>query len=106
MFTRDEIAPNYRVFSLCCPLRSFHWWVGSEFRPDVCLQPTAGATVGLVCVIIFPYPRGKSHFGVVLAPAGAAYTLPAYGTALDGLLPKSYWREQVYRRTQVWVSWC
>lgn len=29
-----------------------------------------------MCVVIFPSSLGKSHFGVVLAPVGAAYTLP------------------------------
>ena len=38
-------------------------------------QPASWATVRLVCVIIFPFYRGMSHFGVVLVPVEAAYTL-------------------------------
>lgn len=64
------------VLSLCCPLRSFHWWVEPAVRPAVCPQPSAGAAVGLLCVVLFPSPWGRSHFGVVLAPVGAACTLP------------------------------
>ena len=49
-------------------------------RPEICPQPTYGATDGLVCLVIFPSSQDKCHFGVVLAPIGAPYTL---STALD-----------------------
>ena len=51
-------------------------------QTDVFPQPTAGAVVSLVCVVIFPFPRGRSHFGVVVrresttCPVGPACTLP------------------------------
>ena len=45
-------------------------------RPDVCSQPNAGASVGLVCVVIFLSLQGRSHFRVMLAPVGAVCILP------------------------------
>ena len=75
-FARPAVLVNYRAVSLCCPLRNFCWWAGSAIRLDVCPQPTSGAIVELVCVVIFPSPQDWSHFGVVLAPIGATCTMP------------------------------
>ena len=72
MFTIAARALNCRVLSL----GGFDWWVGPAVRPDVCPQPTVGATVGLGYVVLFPFSKDRSHFGVVLAPVGAACTLP------------------------------
>ena len=38
----------------------------------MCPQPTAGGAVELLCLVIFPSPQGKSHFGVVLLIVRAA----------------------------------
>ena len=54
MFARDAVGPNDRGLSLSFPLRSFYWWAGPIVRIDVCHKLTAGATVGLVCMVIFP----------------------------------------------------
>lgn len=48
-------------------------------------QPTAGATVRLVYVIIF-FPWVSSHLGVLLAPFRAAWTLHVCGATLNGSL--------------------
>ena len=29
---------NFRVLSLCCPLRGFYWWGQPAIRPDICSQ--------------------------------------------------------------------
>ena len=49
-------------------LRSFHWWAEPVVRPNIYPQIIAGAVVRLVYIIILPSPRGRSHFGVVMAP--------------------------------------
>ena len=67
------VALNCRVLSLDCPLRGFSWWVGPAIRSDVCPQPSE---VGLVCMVIFPCPQKRSHFGAVLAPIEVSYALP------------------------------
>ena len=89
IIARDAVALNCRVLSLCCLLWIFHWWVRPAVWPDICPQPTAGATVGLVCVVIFPSPWSQNHFRVRLAPAGAACTLPDLGTIFGWALVKS-----------------
>ena len=53
-------------------MRSFCWWVRPGVRPGVCPQLTAGAAVRLLHVVIFSSPQRRNHFGVVLAPVGAA----------------------------------
>lgn len=77
MFARAVVATNCRMF-LCCPLRSFCWWVGHAVRANVCHQPTAGSAVELVCVVFLSSPWDRSHFGVVLTSTGAACTLPCW----------------------------
>ena len=49
------------------------------------------ATVWLVCVCvaIFLCPQGRSHFGVVLAPVGATWTLPGFWHHFGQALAKS-----------------
>lgn len=64
------------MLSLCCPLKNFCLWTGPVVKPDPCPQPTAGAIVELVCMVIFPYLSDRSHFGVVLDPVRTAFTLP------------------------------
>lgn len=56
------------------PLRNFHWWVGPAFRPGVCLQPMLGAQL-VWCVVIFPCLSDLSHFGGLIAPVGADFSL-------------------------------
>ena len=51
--------------------------MGPAVRPIVRPQPTAGATVVLVCAVIFPSLWSRSHFEVVLASVRAACTLLA-----------------------------
>lgn len=64
--------PSYRVLSLCCPLWGFCWWTGPAVISDVFPKPTSGASVELVCMIVFPSHQSKSHFGVALATVRAA----------------------------------
>ena len=68
--TRDTVALNWRVLSLCCSMRSFLWWVETSVRTDVYPQPIAGTAVGLVCVVIVPSPWVRSHLGVLLDAVG------------------------------------
>ena len=98
MFARDVVVRNYRVPSPCCPLRNFLWWLGPVIRPDVFLQLTTGAAVGLVYVVIFPCLWSRSHFGWCWPLSGLLAQCQACGTALDGLQPRAYWRRQVCRR--------
>ena len=56
--------------SLCAALMRF-LLVGGAVRLDVCPQHPAGAALELLCVVIFSFPQGKSHFGVGLAPVEA-----------------------------------
>ena len=58
---RDAVALNYRVLSLCCPLRSFCLW--------------AGPAIVLVCMVIFHSLWSRNHFGVVLVPVMATCIL-------------------------------
>ena len=57
--------------------------LGPAVRLDVCPSPLLGPA-GLVCVVIFPSPQGKSHFGVVLAPLRATCTLPGFWHYVGG----------------------
>lgn len=57
-------------------LRRFFWWAGSVIRSVGLPQPTAGLTVGVVCVVIFSSHYGISHFGVALASVRTACTFP------------------------------
>ena len=45
MLARVTIALKYREISLCCPLRSFHWWAGPTIKPALCPQPTPGTGI-------------------------------------------------------------
>ena len=45
-------------------------------------KPSAGATVRLACVVVFPISLGRSHFGVVLVFIG--------DVSLDRIWPKPY----------------
>ena len=49
----------------------------------------AGTTARLVCVVIFPLPQSGSHFGMVLAPIGAACTMPGFWLSFEWALAKS-----------------
>ena len=80
VFARDVVALNYRMLSLCCPLRSF--LVGWGLQSDVCPWPAVAATFALLCVVLFCSPRGRNHFGVVLAPFGGLAHCQACGTTL------------------------
>ena len=57
---------------------------GAAVRPDVCPQPTAGATVRLVCIFSSP-SRGGIHCGVVW-PLWATCTLPGLWCWGSGIL--------------------
>ena len=66
-------------------------------RPDVCLQPTAGATVELFYVVIFPFPQVSNHFGVALTCQGYC-TMPClrhiFGwTPVEGVLDETNMQE-------------
>ena len=49
--------------------------MGPAGRPDVCPEPTAGASVRLVCVAFFSLSRAGVTLGVVLTTVRAAFTL-------------------------------
>ena len=53
-------------------------------RPDVCPQPTAGATVILVCTLSSPSPRGRTHCVVVWPLSGLLAHFQACGVASMG----------------------
>ena len=53
------------------PLGRFLSRVALAVRLDVYTQLIAWAAVELVCIVIFPFPWGKGHFGVVLVTVGA-----------------------------------
>ena len=57
---------------------------GSTARPDVCPQPIAEAAMGLVFVVIFPSPWGKSQFGALIL-SGLFANCCVSGPALNGL---------------------
>lgn len=57
MFARDAVALTCSTLSVCT-LRSFRRWARLAGRP--------------------PSPWGRSHFGVVLVPVGAARTVPGW----------------------------
>ena len=67
---QDVVALNCRAFSMFCPLRSFYWWAGPIVRPDVCLQPTAGALwlpsllpgAGVTLEWFWPLSKLLAHF--------------------------------------------
>ena len=88
-FARDTLAPSHWVLSLCWPLRDFCWQAEPATGPTVCIQTTAGAILGLMYVIIFSSPRGRDYFGVVLAPVGAACTLPGLYSWFELVLAKT-----------------
>ena len=67
-----------------CSVES-HWSAGPAVRPDACPQPTTGAAVRLVCVVVLPSPWCRSHFGVILAPRwGCLYTARPVALLLIG----------------------
>ena len=57
---------------------------GATVRFDVCPQPTAGATVRLVCAFIFSFLRGRTHCGVVWPLSRLLAHCQACGAALMG----------------------
>lgn len=62
LFVRATVSLNYRTLSSRCCVGGFCSWMG---RPSVCAQPTIGAAVELVSVVVFPSPR----VGVTLVSA-------------------------------------
>ena len=68
---------------------------------DICPQPTAGAAVELVCVMIFLSPQRRSQFGAVQASVRLLTRCQICDAAVDGLLLRVCWRGQVYRRPGV-----
>ena len=72
------VAPSCRALPLCC-LEQLVLVGVATVTPDVCPQPTAGATVRLVCK---PLPRGRTHCGVVWPLSGLLAHCQACGAAL------------------------
>lgn len=35
------VTPNFRAFSMCCPLRWFYFWTESTVGSDICYKPSA-----------------------------------------------------------------
>ena len=68
------MAPNCRALPLCCP-ESLVLVGGAAVRPDVCPQPTTGATVRLVCTLSSPLP-GAGLTVEWCGPCWATCTLP------------------------------
>ena len=44
-FARNVVSLNFRVVSLHCLLRGFHWWAGLVAIPNVCPQPPQDSTI-------------------------------------------------------------
>ena len=49
------------------------------------LSPSAGAVVELVCVVIFPSPQGRTHFGVTPVSSQAAYRVCCIRNHFEGM---------------------
>ena len=64
-YSRHAIALNSREISLCCPMRSFHFWMEPAARWEVSPQPTAGCSRTSVCRS-FPILRSGVHIWEVL----------------------------------------
>ena len=63
MFAKAAVTPISKLFSLCCPMGGFHWFIGA-------------AVDLVVCVLIFSSSQIRRHFGVVLDIVKAACTMP------------------------------
>ena len=96
---RDAVASNCKVFSLCHPLRSFHWWTGLAVTPDPCPEPIARSSQTSMCDYL-PLSLGQGSLWSVPALPKFIAHCHACGMALDMLRPRVYWREQVLRRAQ------
>ena len=66
--------------------------MGPAIRPDVRPLPTAGATVGPVCVVIVPYPGAGVAWEWCWALVELLAHCLACGTGLDGPGPRARWR--------------
>ena len=62
--------------------------VGEACCQTQCACCLAGAAVGLACVIIFPFLRGQSHFGMVLVSIWTACTWPGLWPCFGWALAK------------------
>ena len=58
---------------------------GATVRPDVCPQPTAGATVILVCTLSSLLPRAGLTVECGVSPVWATCTLPGLWCCSDGI---------------------
>lgn len=97
-FPRDAITLKCRVLSLYLPFEKL-LLVGGACSQTLCLpQHTAGATDGLVCVVIFLSPQDRNHFGVVLSLLGLLEHSQVCGTALGELWPRAYQSGKIYKR--------
>ena len=76
-FARALVTWNCRACSLHCPLGGFHWRMTPAVKSDVFPQPTPGAAVKLVCMVI-----------LVLVPIKAAYRMRCIRHCLGGTLAR------------------
>lgn len=53
-FAHDAVATDCRALSLCCPLRSFHWWSGPERH---ILSPLLRPHISGVCGYLYQFVR-------------------------------------------------
>ena len=70
---------------------------GAAVTPDVCLQPTAGATVRLIVYLIVPSPRGRTHCRVLWPLSGLLAHCQACGAASMGSGVLAGWIRKVHR---------
>lgn len=62
-FARNVVSLNFRVLSLHCLLRGFHWWAGLVAIPNVCPQPPPRAAGGLLWLCVYlPLSLGQESF--------------------------------------------
>lgn len=101
-FGKIVIAPNCRTFSLNFPERPFlvsrsitqsrylqmHWLVGYSALPRFDGWDCEYTVSILVCVVIFPFPKGWSHLWVALVPAGACWQ--------DETWQEPFWRDSCW----------
>lgn len=76
MFASSATELNYKVLSLCCPLRSFNLLEGA-FKQTIYLPPAH--RWGSSWTILYGYltlSPGQDHFGVVLVPVRITHALP------------------------------
>lgn len=92
VFASSATELNCKVLSLCCPLRSFNVLVEPSVRLDIYPQLTAGAAVGLLCMVILLSPQGRITLEWCWSLLGLLMHYQDCGTSLNGLWLRVCWK--------------